>query len=156
MANGIVKWFNDKKGFGFIIRPENSDADIFVHGFDQAVWETMYHNGQAAADWYPIQPEPIGYNPSCEECYSPAVTARNASEMQLAVRGTDDQLWVSWVVLGVLWPEYVRLGGVLESAPAMVSRARAEYRIDVVAIMEEEHETNSRERGVWWKAWPDY
>ena len=29
MANGIVKWFNDQKGFGFI---EQSDGpDVFVH-----------------------------------------------------------------------------------------------------------------------------
>ena len=29
MANGTVKWFNDKKGFGFISR-DNGD-DVFVH-----------------------------------------------------------------------------------------------------------------------------
>ena len=29
MANGIVKWFNDKKGFGFIEKEEG--GDIFVH-----------------------------------------------------------------------------------------------------------------------------
>ena len=29
MANGIVKWFNDSKGFGFISR-ENG-TDVFVH-----------------------------------------------------------------------------------------------------------------------------
>ena len=28
--NGIVKWFNDSKGFGFI-QSENGDRDIFVH-----------------------------------------------------------------------------------------------------------------------------
>ena len=29
MANGVVKWFNDSKGFGFI-EQENGD-DVFVH-----------------------------------------------------------------------------------------------------------------------------
>jgi CspA family cold shock protein len=29
MANGIVKWFNDQKGFGFI--EQEDGADVFVH-----------------------------------------------------------------------------------------------------------------------------
>ena len=29
MANGIVKWFNDRKGFGFI--EQEDGADVFVH-----------------------------------------------------------------------------------------------------------------------------
>lgn len=28
--NGTVKWFDAKKGFGFI-KPDNADKDIFVH-----------------------------------------------------------------------------------------------------------------------------
>lgn len=30
MAKGVVKWFNNKKGFGFIAQ-EGSDKDLFVH-----------------------------------------------------------------------------------------------------------------------------
>ncbi len=30
MPTGVIKWFNDKKGFGFIQR-ENGEKDVFVH-----------------------------------------------------------------------------------------------------------------------------
>lgn len=29
MANGVVKWFNDKKGYGFIA--QENGPDVFVH-----------------------------------------------------------------------------------------------------------------------------
>ena len=32
MANGVVKWFNDSKGFGFITGEDGTDA--FVHHSD--------------------------------------------------------------------------------------------------------------------------
>ena len=31
MPRGAIKWFNNKKGFGFIANPDGSTADIFVH-----------------------------------------------------------------------------------------------------------------------------
>ncbi|BCS94932.1 cold-shock protein [Desulfoluna limicola] len=41
MSNGIVKWFNESKGFGFI--EQESGADVFVHhsGINASGFKTL-------------------------------------------------------------------------------------------------------------------
>ncbi len=41
MIRGVVKWFNEKKGFGFITMPESKE-DVFVHY--SAIEGTGYRN----------------------------------------------------------------------------------------------------------------
>ena len=42
MAQGTVKWFNEKKGFGFI-KDEEQEQDVFVHfsGINQEGFKTL-------------------------------------------------------------------------------------------------------------------
>lgn len=44
MSKGIVKWFNETKGFGFI-EPEDGGKDLFVH-----VSEIKSESGQTSLD----------------------------------------------------------------------------------------------------------
>ena len=50
MANGIVKWFSNKKGFGFIEQEEG--ADVFVHytGITMEGYKTLAEGDRVSFD----------------------------------------------------------------------------------------------------------
>jgi CspA family cold shock protein len=51
MANGIVKWFNEKKGFGFI-EQEDGGSDVFVHhsGINASGFKTLKEGERVSFD----------------------------------------------------------------------------------------------------------
>ena len=51
MANGIVKWFNPTKGFGFI-EPEQGGKDVFVHisALERAGLKTLNEGARVSYD----------------------------------------------------------------------------------------------------------
>lgn len=51
MLNGIVKWFNSQKGYGFI-QPDNGKEDVFVHitALEKAGLRTLNENQKVTFD----------------------------------------------------------------------------------------------------------
>lgn len=50
-AEGVVKWFNDQKGYGFIV-PDDGGKEIFVHYSDIQVdgFRTLYEGQRVKYD----------------------------------------------------------------------------------------------------------
>jgi CspA family cold shock protein len=62
MATGIVKWFNEKKGYGFIEQEEG--PDVFVHhsGINAEGFKTLREGEQVSFDIEQGQKGPAAVN----------------------------------------------------------------------------------------------
>ena len=62
MANGIVKWFNEKKGYGFI--EQEDGPDVFVHhsGINAVGFKTLNEGEQVTFDIEQGQKGPAAVN----------------------------------------------------------------------------------------------
>ena len=50
MANGIVKWFNERKGFGFIEREEGQDVFVHHSGINATGFKSLDEGDQVTFD----------------------------------------------------------------------------------------------------------
>jgi len=50
MANGIVKWFNDRKGYGFIEQEDGSDVFVHHSGINATGFKSLYEGDQVTFD----------------------------------------------------------------------------------------------------------
>ena len=62
MANGIVKWFNESKGFGFI--EQENGKDVFVHhtGINATGFKTLNEGDRVSFDIEEGQKGPAATN----------------------------------------------------------------------------------------------
>jgi cold shock protein len=62
MANGIVKWFNDRKGFGFI--EQQDGPDVFVHhsGIHATGFKSLHEGDEVTFDITQGQKGPAAVN----------------------------------------------------------------------------------------------
>ena len=50
MANGLVKWFNDRKGFGFIEQQEGEDVFVHHSGINASGFKSLDEGDQVTFD----------------------------------------------------------------------------------------------------------
>ena len=62
MVNGIVKWFNEKKGYGFIEQEDGPDVFVHFSGINAAGFKTLNEGDQVKFDIEQGQKGPSAVN----------------------------------------------------------------------------------------------
>jgi CspA family cold shock protein len=54
MATGVVKWFNNDKGYGFVKMDDEDESEVFVHhsAIDMAGFKSLKHGQQVEFSLY--------------------------------------------------------------------------------------------------------
>lgn len=54
MATGVVKWFNNDKGFGFVLMDDEDRSEVFVHhsAIDMEGFKTLKHGQRVEFSLY--------------------------------------------------------------------------------------------------------
>jgi CspA family cold shock protein len=62
MANGIVKWFDDRKGFGFIEQEDGPDVSVYHSAINAAGFKSLNVGDQVSVDIEQGPKDPAGIN----------------------------------------------------------------------------------------------
>jgi CspA family cold shock protein len=62
MANGTVKWFNDKKGYGFIEQEDGPDVFVHFSGINSSGFKTLKEGERVRFDIEQGQRGPAAVN----------------------------------------------------------------------------------------------
>ena len=66
MANGIVKWFNDAKGFGFIEQENGQDVFVYHTGINASGFKSLEEGARVTFDIEQGQKGPAAVNVTAE------------------------------------------------------------------------------------------
>ncbi len=66
MASGIVKWFNDQKGYGFIEREEGDDVFVHHSGINATGFKSLTEGDRVTFDVEQGQKGPAAINVTVE------------------------------------------------------------------------------------------